>query len=148
MWVVDVVDMYNSLHNKFWLEALSFWHGKYPELKDSRFSTEFILTAMQLTLENNVGYFAGNFYKQANGTATGIEPAPPYARSGRFFLNIINNSIKFTASCSTKEIVFLDVGVLKTENGFETIVFNKETDADNYLNFTSCHPRHTKENIR
>ena len=64
-----------------------------------------------------------------------------------FYLNRINKSIKFTASCSTKEIVFLDVRVLKTESGFEIIVFNKETDADNYLNFTSCHPRHTKENI-
>ena len=48
-------------------------------------------------------------------------------RSGRFYLNRINNFIKFTASCSTKEIVFLDVRVLKTENGFETIVFNRDS---------------------
>ena len=196
MWVVDVTDMYNSLDNKFGLEALSFWLTKYPDLKNPRFSTEFILSAMKLILENNVGYFAGNFFKQVNGTATGIKPAPPYAnlamgyleillfhnlsfnlgpqvacyfwrhfrrylddgqimwdtRLGNFkevlfYLNRVNKSIKFTASSSNSEIIFLDVRIFKTDSGFETMVFSKVTDADNYLNFLSCHPRHTKENI-
>ena len=64
-----------------------------------------------------------------------------------FYLNRVNKSIKFTASSSNSEIIFLDLRIFKTDSGFETMVFSKVTDADNYLNFLSCHPRHTKENI-
>ena len=74
MWVVDVADMYNSLDNKFGLEALSFWLTKYPDLKNPRFSTEFILTAMKLILENNVGNFAGNFLSKLMAQPRGSNP--------------------------------------------------------------------------
>ena len=89
MWVIDVKDMYNSLDNKFGLEALAYWLKKYPELKNSRFSDNFILAAMQMILDNNVGYFAGNFYKQVNGTATGIKPAPTYANLAMGYFEIL-----------------------------------------------------------
>ena len=196
MWVVDAIDMYSNLDNKFGLEALSYWLKKYPSLRDPRFSLDFVLNAMSLVLENNTGYFNGNYYKQENGTATGIKPAPPYAnlamgyleiilfykikinlgkevasyfwdqfrrylddgqimwdmRLGSFknilyYMNNVHPSIKFTSECSSTEVVYLDIRILKGMKGFKTVVYNKETDSDTFLNFNSCHPRHVKENI-
>ena len=196
MWVVDAIDMYSNLDNKFGLEALSYWLKKYPSLRDPRFSLDFVLKAMSLVLENNTGYFNGNYYKQENGTATGIKPAPPYAnlamgyleiilfykikinlgqkvasyfwhqfrrylddgqimwdtRLGNFknivyYMNNVHASIKFTSECSSTEVVYLDIRILKGNKGFQTVVYNKETDSDTFLNFNSSHPRHVKENI-
>ena len=33
MWIVDAIDMYSNLDNKFGLEALSYWLRKYPNLR-------------------------------------------------------------------------------------------------------------------
>ena len=79
MWSVDIKDMYPSIKNELGLEALRFWLEKHPNLLPSRFSVEFILEAMLFILNNNIGFFNGNYFKQVVGTATGIKPAPPYA---------------------------------------------------------------------
>ena len=194
MWTIDVKDMYPSIENKLGLRALRYWLQKYPGLRPERFSVDFVLAAMHFVLDNNTGYFDGKFYKQANGTATGIKPAPPYAnlvmgyleielfyklelnlgqkvakyfwhqyrrflddgqimwdtRLGDFLevfnlLNSMHPSIKFTSESSDKELVFLDIRILKTKVGFETVIYTKETDTDSTLNFNSLHPRHTRE---
>ena len=197
IWSVDVKDMYPSIDHKLGLKVLRFWLEKYPSLKPSRFSVEFILEAMALVLDNNIGYFNGKFFKQLNGTATGIKPAPPYAnlvmgyleiqlyykliaKSGQqvatyfwnhyrrylddgqimwdsrigdfsevFFqlLNDMHPQINFTKESSSTKLTYLDVNIVKTDNGFQTVIHNKETDSDSYLPFSSCHPRHTTTSI-
>ena len=43
---------------------------------------------MKFILDNNIGYFNGQFYKQTTGTATGIKPAPRYADLAMGYLEI------------------------------------------------------------
>ena len=44
------------------------------------------------------------------------------------------------------KIPFLDVLVYKEGRKLHTDIFYK-TDTHQYLNFNSCHPKHTKQNI-
>ena len=62
-------------------------------------------------------------------------------------LNEMHQSIKFTMECSDSHLKFLDVLVYKTPLGFKTVVDAKETDSGTYLNYTSSHPRHCRDNI-
>ena len=62
-------------------------------------------------------------------------------------MNLLHPSIEFTSECSDTSLVYLNVTVLKTKTGFKTEIFNKLTDSDTYLPFTSSHPRHCRENI-
>jgi hypothetical protein len=62
-------------------------------------------------------------------------------------LNNLHPSIQFTSECDEFKLVFLNVTVLKTQKGFITEIYNKETDSDTYLPWYSSHPRHCRENI-
>ena len=63
------------------------------------------------------------------------------------FLEILNNlhpAIHFTIETSSNSIPFLDVLVIKKTDKLETDIYRKPTDTMNYVDFRSCHPRHTK----
>ena len=62
-------------------------------------------------------------------------------------MNTLDPMIKFTFESSKEKLIFLDIVITKTHKGFETEVYQKETDAAAYLPFKSCHPRHTKINV-
>lgn len=62
-------------------------------------------------------------------------------------LNNMHPSIKFTMECSESQLKYLDVLVYKTPLGFKTVVNAKDTDSGTYLNYTSSHPRHCRDNI-
>ena len=64
------------------------------------------------------------------------------------YLNKQVESLKFTLEYSTKQLSFLDVMVLKRNNGFiSTDLFRKPTDARNYLHYSSAHPKSCKNGI-
>lgn len=66
------------------------------------------------------------------------------------FHEIINNlhsDIKFTIEKSEKQLPFLDILLVKTGTQLKTDIYFKVTDTKQYLNFYSCHPRHTKKSI-
>ena len=66
------------------------------------------------------------------------------------FINQINNlhpSIRFTSETDPNSIPFLDVKIIKKGNAIETDIYRKPTDTMNYIDFNSCHPRHTRTNI-
>ena len=72
----------------------------------------------------------------------------------RKFYKIRNNlheKINFTIEKDESRIPFLDVLVYKEGRKLHTDIFNKktdtDTDTDQYLNFNSCHLKHTKQNI-
>ena len=89
---VDVKDMYQSIEHDLGLTAVEFWLDKYPEKIPERFSKKFVLEALLFALQNNTGYFNGEFYRQKRGTATGIKPAPVYADlvMGYLEINLFN----------------------------------------------------------
>ncbi len=63
-------------------------------------------------------------------------------------LESLHESIGFKRSSNTKNIPFLDIDVqIDQTNNIQTDVFYKVTDTHQYLDFRSCHPRHTKNNI-
>ena len=56
-------------------------------------------------------------------------------------------TIKFTAERSCNSISFLDV-MVGLQNGFlETDLYSKPTDTHQYLLYSSCHPKHTKQSL-
>jgi len=62
-------------------------------------------------------------------------------------LNNLHSDIKFTMQTSTLELPFLDILIIKNNTEINTDIYYKETDSKQYLNFTSCHNKHTKINI-
>ena len=66
------------------------------------------------------------------------------------FHDLINNlhqDIKFTIEKSKTHLPFLDILLLKYGTQLKTDIYFKVTDTKQYLNFYSCHPRHTKRSI-
>ena len=64
------------------------------------------------------------------------------------YLNKQVESLKFTLEHSTTQLSFLDVMVLKRNNGVIcTDLFRKPTDARNYLHYSSAHPKSCKNGI-
>ena len=59
----------------------------------------------------------------------------------------MDKDIKFKMQYSTTELPFLDVMVIKQGIAVVTDMYFKSTDSKQYLNFKSCHPKHTKINI-
>ena len=61
--------------------------------------------------------------------------------------NIIDPHIKIEQTTSTTKFPFLDVQVINDNGKISTDLYTKLTDTHQYLNWTSCHPRHTKTSI-
>ena len=71
-------------------------------------------------------------------------------KSLKEFISELNNfhpTLKFTAEYSTTQINFLDVTIIKDGTELHTTVYNKPTNANNYLHYHSCHARSQKDNI-
>ena len=65
------------------------------------------------------------------------------------YINEIHPTIKFTHECSNTEIDFLDTTIYIDQNSqtFKSKLFQKPTNTNSILHFSSYHPKHTKENI-
>ena len=46
-----------------------------------------------------------------------------------------------------EQLPFLDILIIKKDTNIETDIHYKPTDSKQYLQFTSCHPKHTRTNI-
>ena len=62
-------------------------------------------------------------------------------------LNNLHPKINFTMELNANKLPFLDVLVLKEDKHLYTDIYYKTTDTHQYLDYRSCHPRHTKRNI-
>ena len=62
-------------------------------------------------------------------------------------LNNLHPSIQFTMDTSEMSIPFLDIMVTIEGNEITTDLYYKPTNSHNYLDFYSCHPKHTKVNV-
>ena len=62
-------------------------------------------------------------------------------------LNSINSSIQFTMEYSKDQIPFLDILIKRSENGIWMDLYNKRTNTQRCLPFTSSHPSHCERNI-
>jgi hypothetical protein len=64
-------------------------------------------------------------------------------------LNEMHEDLSYTMEINCNNRVnFLDLTVIINErNEIETDIYYKETDSHQYLNYHSCHPKHTKNNI-
>ena len=61
--------------------------------------------------------------------------------------NTFDPHIKFEQTKSTTNIPFLDVQVINDKGKISTDLYTKPTDTQQYHNWTSCRPRHTKTSI-
>ena len=60
----------------------------------------------------------------------------------------LDDNLNFIFSELSNNVDFLDIHLNIDENGSLVMdVYHKPTDSHNYLNYTSCHPQHTRDNI-
>ena len=62
-------------------------------------------------------------------------------------LNSLHKDLKFKIQTSCVQLPFLDILVMKEGTSISTDIYYKASDSEQYLNFNSCHPKHTKINI-
>ena len=62
-------------------------------------------------------------------------------------INSLNELLQFSMESNDTELPFLDIRIYKETNRLETDIYHKATDTFQYLNYTSYHPRHIKQNI-
>lgn len=63
------------------------------------------------------------------------------------FLNSFHPTIKFTSESSTERINFLDTTIYIDNGTLKTTLYRKPFDKQQYLEYTSHHPRHCKQGI-
>ena len=63
------------------------------------------------------------------------------------FINQFHPTIKFTVNSSDQSVPFLDINISLKDGFLQTDLYSKPTDSHAYLFSTSCHPRHTINNI-
>ena len=62
-------------------------------------------------------------------------------------LNSLHPCLKFRMEHDNTNLPFLDIMVINNNCKIETDIYFKKTDSKQYLLYTSCHPRHIKNNI-
>ena len=62
-------------------------------------------------------------------------------------LNNLHPSIKYTIDKNRRQISFLDTLIINNNGKVETDIYYKPTDSKQYLLYTSCHPKHTRNSI-
>ena len=62
-------------------------------------------------------------------------------------LNDLHPSIKYTMDMSKSSLPFLDSMVINKGGQIQTDIYYKPTDSKQYLLYTSCHPKHTRNSI-
>ena len=87
----DVTNMYNinNIKPELGITAVKYWLDKHPELIHPRFSSDFILEALEFVLKNSNFQFNGHYYSQISGTVTGTKVAPVYANLTMGYLETI-----------------------------------------------------------
>ena len=68
-------------------------------------------------------------------------------RSTKTTLIAEHENITFTIESNHEKLPFLDVLLYKQGNSVNMDIFYKEMDTNQYLNFNSCHPKHTETNV-
>ena len=63
------------------------------------------------------------------------------------YLNNLHPSLKFTMDSNTNQLPFLDTMVINNGGKIQTDIYYKPTDSKQYLLYTSCHPKHTRNSI-
>ena len=63
------------------------------------------------------------------------------------YLNDLHPSLKFTMESNASQLPFLDTMVINNGGKIQTDIFYKPTDSKQYLLYTSCHPKHTRNSI-
>ena len=63
------------------------------------------------------------------------------------YLNDLHPSLKFTMDSNAHQLPFLDTMVINNGGKIQTDIFYKPTDSKQYLLYTSCHPKHTRNSI-
>ena len=62
-------------------------------------------------------------------------------------INTLHPSLNFTMDKSRIKLSFLDTMVINNNGELQTDIFYKPTDSKQYLLYTSCHPKHTRNSI-
>ena len=62
-------------------------------------------------------------------------------------LNELHRIIKYTMEQNRPQLPFLDTLIINNRGKIQTDIFYKPTDSKQYLLYTSCHPKHTRNSI-
>jgi len=84
----DVVSLYTNIDHELGIEAIRYWIDKYPTSLPEEYSSDFVIQAVKLILENNIFMFNDKYYGQVSGTAMGTQMAPTYATLTMGYLEV------------------------------------------------------------
>ena len=116
--------------------VLGYLETKLYNLVETNFGIEY-----STFIRNNFKRFLDDCFIFWNKTKGNIEEFHK-------LLNSLDRNIRFTLETSENELPFLDILVTRdTNNRVITDIYYKPTDTKQYLDFHSCHPRHTKINV-
>lgn len=165
-------DLHNRFTKSFVLESMEiilnnnnflFDGQEYIQMFGTAMGTKFAPTYATLVL----GYLEEELYAKI-GTELGEHIQEKFTASLRRYLddvffiwnnevchistvldmmNSMHDKINYTTEQSPDSIPFLDILVIKTGRKLSTDIYYKPTDTKQYLNYKSCHPRATKNNV-
>ena len=115
--------------------VLAYLEEKMYKKSETEFSQNF-----RLYLEENFKRFLDDCFLIFNQPEKDLEKF-------HHLLNSLHPSIRYTIDKSRKQISFLDTLIINNNGKIETDIYYKPTDSKQYLLYTSCHPKHTRNSI-
>ena len=113
----------------------------------------YLETKLYDTLETNYGvhysvYIKNNFKRFLDDCFICWDKTKGNIEDFHKILNSLDTNINFTLETSSTQLPFLDILLKRgANNSLITDIYHKPTDTKQYLDFNSCHPRHTKINV-
>ena len=141
---------------------LQFNNNFYKQIKGTAMGTKFAPNYATLTLgfleikmytlieqiHGNTSIYLKSHFKRFLDDCFIIWPEELFPIEDFFqILNGLNEHIQFTKSEDKSEIPFLDILVKIKDNVIITDLYIKPTDTQQFLDYRSCHPRHTRHNV-
>ena len=115
--------------------VLAYLEEKMYKKSETEFSQNF-----RLYLEENFKRFLDDCFLIFNQPEKDLDKF-------HHLLNSLHPSIRYTIDKSRKQISFLDTLIINNNGKIETDIYYKPTDSKQYLLYTSCHPKHTRNSI-
>ena len=134
---LDITSMFPSIDNEMGIEAcrelLNKRHNKFP-------STNCIIDALKIILENNISYFNKKIYRQRKGSAIGPHHACSYADIAMCIFDALINASDYTLPMWVRfrdDIFIIWLGTIEELNKFHSWINTLHSNINFELNYNT-----------